>query len=191
MTGLADLAWPVRTPRLSLRPLTVDDGDALWRYRQSGEVVRWTGRAPGSREELTRDFLNDDHLASALAVEHQDEVIGDLTIGVEDASGQRDLAEQVTRRQAWLAWSIDPERQGRGFGTEAGTALVEICFESLGLHRVHAQCFALNTASWRLMERLGMRRESHQVRSSLHRELGWSDVYGYALLADEWRTWHS
>jgi RimJ/RimL family protein N-acetyltransferase len=38
------------------------------------------------------------------------------------------------------------------------------------------------------MERVGMRREQHTVRDALHRSGEWMDGYGYALLADEWRT---
>jgi hypothetical protein len=44
-----------------------------------------------------------------------------------------------------------------------------------------------NEASWRLMERVGMRREQHAVAESLHRSGAWLDGLGYALLADEWR----
>jgi RimJ/RimL family protein N-acetyltransferase len=47
--------------------------------------------------------------------------------------------------------------------------------------------FTDNTTSWRLMERVGMRRETCAVRESLHRSGEWLDGYGYALLADEWR----
>jgi RimJ/RimL family protein N-acetyltransferase len=36
------------------------------------------------------------------------------------------------------------------------------------------------------MERVGMRREIHAVRESLHRSGRWLDTVGYALLADEW-----
>jgi RimJ/RimL family protein N-acetyltransferase len=50
-----------------------------------------------------------------------------------------------------------------------------------------ANCFADNEASWRLMERLGMRRELYAVRESLHRSGEWLDAMGYALLAEEWR----
>ena len=50
-----------------------------------------------------------------------------------------------------------------------------------------AGCFAANEQSWRLMERLGMRRESHSLRDGLHRTRGWLDGYEYALLAEEWR----
>jgi RimJ/RimL family protein N-acetyltransferase len=65
---------------------------------------------------------------------------------------------------------------------------MRICFEDLGLHRVIALCFADNVASWRLMERVGMRRETHTIRDSLHRSLGWLDGYGYGLLKDEWES---
>ena len=59
---------------------------------------------------------------------------------------------------------------------------------ALGARRVVADCFAANEASWRLMERVGMRREQHHVEDSLHAELGWLDGLGYALLATEWRA---
>ena len=49
-------------------------------------------------------------------------------------------------------------------------------------------CFADNVPSWRLMERLGMRREEYAVRDSLHRSGEWLDGMTYALLADEWRS---
>ena len=66
--------------------------------------------------------------------------------------------------------------------------LLRISFEELGLRRVFAQCFAANEASWRLMERLGMRREQHTRKDSLHRNGEWLDGMMYALLADEWRA---
>jgi len=36
------------------------------------------------------------------------------------------------------------------------------------------------------MERLGMRREVHAVKESLHRSGEWMDGMSYALLAEEW-----
>ncbi len=53
-----------------------------------------------------------------------------------------------------------------------------------------ANCFAATDASWRLMERVGMRREAYMVRESLHRSGEWLDGVGYALLADEWHARH-
>ena len=52
--------------------------------------------------------------------------------------------------------------------------------------RVTAGCFADNTPSWRVMERIGMRREQHGVKDSWHAELGWVDGYTYGILREEW-----
>ena len=49
-----------------------------------------------------------------------------------------------------------------------------------------AGCFADNTPSWRVMERIGMRREQHGVKDSWHAELGWVDGYTYGILREEW-----
>ena len=49
-----------------------------------------------------------------------------------------------------------------------------------------ANAFADNTASCRLMERVGMRRETHAVGESLHRSGEWLDTVGCAVSADEW-----
>jgi catechol 2,3-dioxygenase-like lactoylglutathione lyase family enzyme len=115
-------------------------------------------------------------------------VVGDLMLSVEDAWSQGEVADRAAGVQAELGWVLDPEHGGSGYATEAVEELVRVCFEELGLRRVFASCFADNVPSWRVMERLGMRRELHAVQESLHRTRGWLDGYTYALLADEWRT---
>ena len=62
---------------------------------------------------------------------------------------------------------------------------MRLCFDELSLRRVVAFCFADNETSWRLIKRVGMRRELHAVRESLHRSGEWLDVFGYALLSEE------
>ena len=88
--------------------------------------------------------------------------------------------------EAELGWVLDPALTGHGYATEAVRELLRHCFEDLGLHRVTANCFLENDASWRLMERIGMRRELHTLRESLHRSGRWLDGLGYAILDDEW-----
>ena len=65
--------------------------------------------------------------------------------------------------------------------------LLRVCFEDLGVRRVAATCFADNDVSWRLMERVGLRRETQAVRELLHRSGQWLDTFTYALLAEEGR----
>ena len=83
---------------------------------------------------------------------------------------------------------LHPDHAGHGYATEAVRELIRLCFEDLGLRRVTANCFADNTASWRLMERVGMRRETYAVKESLHRSGEWLDTMGYGLLAEEWTS---
>jgi RimJ/RimL family protein N-acetyltransferase len=83
---------------------------------------------------------------------------------------------------------LDPTYTGAGYATEAVEELLRYCFEDLGVHRVVANCFLDNDTSWRLMERVGMRRETHAVRESLHRSGQWLDTVAYAIVDDEWRN---
>ena len=190
MTSLADLAWPRRTERLVLRPATVGDVDAVWSYRRLPEVNRWISSAEPDLATFRERFTEAHRLATTLAVELEGAVVGDLMVRVEDAWAQAEVKEQAAGTQAELGWCFSPSAGGSGYATEAVRELLDICFDDLGLRRAEALCFADNVPSWRLMERLGMRRESHNVRESLHRDLGWVDGLGYALLADEWREQH-
>jgi RimJ/RimL family protein N-acetyltransferase len=181
------LSWPVRTARLHLRAAVADDAEAVWGFWQLEAVTRWVTRAPATFEEHRAVFVSPARLATTLIVELEGAVIGDLMINVEDAWAQAEVAEQAQGVQAELGWFLHPDHTGRGYATEAVRELIRICFTDLALRRVTANCFAENEASWRLMERVGMRRELYTVRDSLHRSRGWLDGMGYALLADEWQ----
>lgn len=186
--SIADLAWPVRTAHLQLRPATPADADAVFAYRRLPEVSEWMTSRPTEREAWGEVFARDERLAKTLVAELDSRVVGDLMVAVEDAWSQTEVREQAAGVQAEVGWCLDPAYQGRGLGIEAAAAVLGICFGGLGLRRVVANCFVANTASWRLMERLGMRRELHTIRESLHRSGEWLDGFGYALLADEWHT---
>jgi len=125
-------------------------------------------------------------MAKTLVIEREGVVIGDLMIAPEDAWAQAEVADQAKGVQAEIGWCLDPAAGGRGYATEAVREVIRICFEELGLRRLIANCFADNEPSWRLMERVGMRRETYTVKESLHRSRGWLDGTSYALLAEEW-----
>jgi RimJ/RimL family protein N-acetyltransferase len=186
--SLGDVTWPVRSPRLTIRPAVAGDVEATWQFRSLPSVTRWITTASPDAAEYRATFEDPDRLAKTLVFEHDTVVIGDLMLAVEDAWAQAEVADRARGVQAELGWSMSPEHQGHGYATEAVAELIRICFEGLGLRRVTAKCFADNEASWRLMERVGMRREQHLARESLHRSGEWLDALGYALLADEWRA---
>jgi RimJ/RimL family protein N-acetyltransferase len=177
--------WPVPTERLVLRRLADGDVAQIFGYRSQPHVAEWIGGTATDVESLAERFGNG---GVAVIVEHDGQLIGDLMVKVQDAYAQREVAESAEGTEAEIGWVFDPAHHGQGFATEAIEALLGICFEGLGLRRIVAMCFTANEPSWRLMERIGMRREAHHVKDSLHREHGWQDGYVYALLAEEWRA---
>lgn len=188
---LAAVAWPVHSKRLTIRPAVEADIEGTWQFRRLDSVGTWLPSASQDLDEYRERFLEPDRLAKTLAMELDGVVIGDLMLAVEDGWAQTEIAESARAVQAELGWAMSPDQEGHGYATEAVAELIRICFEDLGLRRVTANCFADNEPSWRLMERLHMRRELHTVRESLHRSGEWLDGFGYALLADEWRARHA
>jgi RimJ/RimL family protein N-acetyltransferase len=187
------------TERLTLRPATVKDADATWKYRRLDSVNDWLTGAEAAIEDHRAWFGEPARLPTTVIVElrHQPDgktrsrVIGDCMLRREDAWSQTEVTEQARGAQAELGWVLDPAHSGVGYATEAVRELLRYCFEDLGVHRVVANCFLGNEASWRLMERLGMRRETHALRESLHRTGRWLDTVAYAMLAEEWLTTHT
>ena len=88
-------------------------------------------------------------------------------------------------RQGELGWIFHPDFHGRGYATEATNALLDLGFGPADLHRIYARCDARNEPSWRLMERLGMRREAHFRQHGLFKG-AWDEEFYYAILRDEW-----
>src|SRR5271163_2836416 len=59
-------------------------------------------------------------------------------------------------QQGAIGYGVASSRQGQDFATEIGRGLLRLGFETLGLHRIDAQCRAENHASRRVMAKLGM-----------------------------------
>lgn len=165
-----------------LRRMRDGDFDDVWAIKSDPEQNRWTSRLYTQRDDLQADWSR--RLGSDLLVEWEGRLAGLLSITQGDAWAQAEVAEQASGLEVELGWNVLPWAQGQGVATEMVREGLAIC-RDLGVHRVVANCFADNVASWKVMEKVGMRRETHAVRDSLHRDGTWRDGFTYALLADE------
>jgi RimJ/RimL family protein N-acetyltransferase len=174
---LAKTFTPLQTPRLVLRPIALADWPAIHRYMSDPTVTRWLPE--GTLDETqTQAFArkNAGRSAKAVAVieRESDQLVGHIVF--------HPWLGHATHE---IGWAISSGRQGRGYATEAAGAMMDFAFSTLACHRVIATCQPENVASWRVMEKLGMRREAH-FREGLYQATGaWWDEYFYALLADE------
>lgn len=92
-----------------------------------------------------------------------------------------------------LGYIVNPAYQGKGYATEAATALLRWAFKDKGVHRVIANCNPDNLTSWKVLEKVGLRREGLLrnnifFRRGAHGEELWTDTYEYALLEEEAMT---
>jgi RimJ/RimL family protein N-acetyltransferase len=183
------LALPIETPRLQLRPFTRGDVDAVFAYRQRQDVARYLFDSPMSRETCEEAVrlrvsqlsfgIDGDRIVLAVERRGTGEMIGEISL----------IARSIGSRQGEVGYIFHPDFHHRGYATEAVRALLDAGFGALDLHRIYARCNVHNAPSYRLMERLGMRREAH-FRDHLLVKGGWDDEFIYAVLADDWRTAH-
>ena len=187
-----EVTWPRRTERLTLRPAQPADLDRMLAFRTLDAVGHWLIRARVDPASYRQAWLGsvDDPYDHSVVVELEGRVIGTVSLEVVDGMGQDDGAPSQ-RSEGLLGYIFDPAYAGQGYATEAAREIMALAFEVLGLRRVTAGCFADNTASWSILEKLGMRREQHGIRDSWHAELGWLDGFTYAQLAEEWHPPHS
>jgi RimJ/RimL family protein N-acetyltransferase len=175
--------YPIRTKRLLLRPYRPGDTDAVYAYHRLPETATYLENEPMSLAEA-RALVTRRVGSSTLAG------VGEvLNLVVELARTQRLVGDCVLfwcgEAQAEVGYVLHPAHYGHGYATEAVGALLRLGFEDLGLHRIAARCDARNTASARVMERSGMRREAHLVQSEFIKN-EWTDELIYAILRSEW-----
>ena len=184
---LDEITWPVRTARLGIRPATASDLSAIFAIRTLPEVGRWLPELPASYDEFALRFGRLEMMPKTFVIDLDGVLIGDLYLHVLDAWSQVEVADRAGR-EAEIGWCLSPAHQGHGYATEAAGELMRLAFADLGVRRVTAAAFADNLPSLRIMERLGMRQESHGIKDSLHRDLGWVDGTTYAIRVDEWEA---
>ncbi len=174
----------LETPRLLIRLFRDSDLEPFLAYRNDPLVAEYQGwDVPYARENAlkfvtemkTKQILPGEWLQLAVELRATGETIGDLAVHMTKADP----------RQAYLGYTFARAHWGHGYASEAVQRLLDHLFRDLDLRRVVAECDVLNDASWRLLERLGFRREAHLVEN-LWFKGRWSSEYHYAMLQKEW-----
>jgi RimJ/RimL family protein N-acetyltransferase len=177
--------YPIETPRLRLRPFRGADLPAMLALYRLPEVLRYLYVGERSVDEIAT-ALNERKGKTSLKVE------GDkLILAVELKETGQCIGEVVliwlsaTHKSAEIGFIIHPNFHGKGYAAEATKPLIDFAFDRMDIHRVIGRCDGRNTASARLMEKLGMRREAHLVENEFVKG-EWTDELVFALLHREW-----
>ncbi|SHF07106.1 GNAT family N-acetyltransferase [Streptoalloteichus hindustanus] len=177
--------YPIVTPRLLLRPFGLADVDAVHDIYSRPEVVRYlhedvlsvddARREVTRRARMSRIDRTSHHLRLAVVRDDTMELIGDVLLA----------RISVRHSQGEIGFVLHPDHQGQGFAYEAAREMMRLGFTELGLRRIIGRCDARNTASARVLERLGMRQEA-LFRENEFVKGEWTDELLLAILVNEW-----
>lgn len=173
----------IKTDRLTIRLALPEDAADIYSYRSDAIGNRYQGWFPESVDEV-HDYLSNMPRTPDVA----DTCFQFSIITTEDKLLIGDLGIVFTshdNRQAELGCTLNKDFHGKGYATEALHAMVDYLFLRLGKHRVFASVDPQNTASIRLIERLGFRKEAH-LKESYYLRGEWVDDIIYAMLSSEW-----
>ncbi|MCX8132227.1 MAG: GNAT family N-acetyltransferase [Clostridia bacterium] len=174
----------LETDRLILRKFICDDWKDLHEYLSNEAVVKYEPydvfTEEACRQEAENRSQNDAFWAVCL--KENNKLIGNVYF-------------QQQEPKEFLTWEIgyvfNPSYYGKGYATESCRKIIDYAFEQLNARRIVAMCNPENIPSWKLLERLEMRREGH-LRENIYFKCDsqgnpiWLDTFEYAILAEEW-----
>ena len=174
------------TERLYAREFAQGDAEEVYRYASSIENSGFLPFCPESREDV-ENYIGR-RLADQIADERR---VWDMALCLKETDEQIGSISLVMRGkgQAEIGWILDMRFWHKGYALEAARGMLRYGFMGPELHRIYARCDDKNAASYRLMERLGMRREAHFIKDEYTRVNGreqWRSHYVYAILRKEY-----
>jgi RimJ/RimL family protein N-acetyltransferase len=187
------------TPRLCLRPFTLEDALRVQHLAGDRRIAAVTARIPYPYPDGAAESWIAAHGPAAERGEAFDFAItltGTRTPGRENDPADTGhvvgavgviMAGEPGEARAALGYWIGTPYWNKGFATEAARAVVDFAFSRRHLHRLTADHLAVNEASGRVMQKLGMVREG-VLRSHISKWGEYHDLVCYGLLRTEWES---
>ncbi|MBD8064318.1 GNAT family N-acetyltransferase [Devosia sp. PTR5] len=180
------LALPLDTAHLVLRPFERRDLDGVSHYHTLPNVQRYVERSTrhpddvAAAVELMRSHVSlqrpGDTLSLAMVRKGDEQLVGHVTLTWADA----------TASQGEVRFVIDPAYSGKGYLSQAITAMLNLGFDHFQLHRIFVRCDGRCHHSIKLLQKLGLRLEAHYREHALFQG-EWDEELHFAMLDREWR----
>lgn len=169
----------LETERLLLRPFRLTDAGAVQAVLGDSRVVATLLDFPQPFEQADAElwirlqeaaWKRGERFSFALVLKATKHLIGGADVELQSEHNRGDIAY-------WL----EPGCWGQGLATEAAGRMLRYGFDTLGLHRVYAQCMSTNLASARVMEKIGLKYEA-TLRQHCLKDGRWIDMVVYGML---------
>jgi RimJ/RimL family protein N-acetyltransferase len=182
LKGILNMEDIKMTAQLTLRRFSADDWRDLYEHLSQEETVKYEPYGVYTEETAKAEAARraDDVAFWACELDSSGKVIGNVYLAEQDC-GNWEIG-YVFNQNFWH----------KGYASEAVKAMIYWAFTEKNAHRIAAMCNPLNVASWKLLERVGMRREGHLKSNVFFNKDAdgnpiWQDTYEYAVLKEDWR----
>jgi len=167
----------IETERLRIRPMSAADVSALKKWMPDLSIYTYWGKGPSKGEKNPQLLFEKEakptksfHLG--IALKDTDQVIGDIWVYLIEND-----------RMASVAVRLSSKHQGKGYGTEALSAMTKFCFDNTELKRLWTEVDTRNTASQKILEKCGYTREGLIRQGKMVNT--WCDYYIYGILSTD------
>lgn len=176
----------IETDRLTLRPFTMADADAMYQNWASDEAVTQylTWPAHGNLE-ITRRILQD-WVKNNQRKDFYQWAIVPKSMGTEPIGSISVISHNDDLGSAEIGYCIGRPWWNRGITTEALRAVIGFLFAEVGVNRVEARHDTRNPASGAVMGKCGMQYEG-TMRQAARNNQGICDISRYAILRQDLR----
>ncbi len=173
----------IRTERLLLRPFKLADANDVYAYAKDAEWGRYLWlpspyEYADAERYVARSVLWSWDARPSFAITLEDSVIGGIDLKID--------ADSMTSE---IGYSLSKEHWGKGFMAEAARAVIGWAFDEFEIAKVSGQADLRNQQSWRVMEKLGMKREGvlrSQMPPNADDPSKRADIVHYGILREEW-----
>jgi ribosomal-protein-alanine N-acetyltransferase len=178
------LIVPLRTARLNLREFVKTDFDAVYAYSSDSRVTRYLFFGPRD-QDATAEYLE------GLLASQRERPRSRFELAVEEIAtgkviGACDLSF-IERSVVDLGYMLGIEHWGKGYATEIALALIDAAFFDLRAERVISTVDVNNSASIRVLEKIGMRWEA-VYRKHRRAKNRWWDCHLFTLPREVWES---
>lgn len=174
----------LESQRLILRPIALDDKEAIFAYRSDKETNQYQGWIPETLDDVeefiqkTSKQINEPETWFQWVITEKENhrIVGDL--GVHFFGSQN--------KQAEIGCTLNKAFQKKSYATEAVKRVMDYLFSELNKHRIITSIDPDNQNAIRLVERIGFRKEAHFVQS-LWLNGKWVDDLIFAMTEEDWK----
>lgn len=167
----------IETERLIIRKFKQADWQDAYTYLSNPAVMKYIPEDVFTKEQAEQfatEQAGEKGDKYAVVLQSTSQLIGHISF-------ERYFGEHTYE----IGWVFHPDYYNKGYASEAAYAILAYGFEQLQLHRIVATCQPENIGSYRVMEKIGMRKEGF-FKQCIPDGDGWWDEYYYAILRSEW-----